>query len=276
MSRFAVLELHFLIFTLGMFAELALADTQEVFIRGAINERRDVNRPGQSVIISPSGETRFDTQNFFKADPSLQMSGNGRTTGFTLPLFRGQDARASHVFVDDMELQDPYSGLPMVDDIDLRAFGGMIIHKGVSPWNVPVLDPGGVIQFSLRTQRSPLLGGLSYGDVAGSSGWVRSGLQFENNYTVGLYARASQSSGKYSYYSDNNTILNPDDDAVVVRKNNDQKSAQGLTHWGWTGVTSRVRALGWLQESRRGISLGEVSENGRVHHRLPIERKAEA
>ncbi len=264
MNRNLLLLMSLIAFDHAWFTSTVFADTQEVFIRGAVNERRDVNRPGQSVVISPSGETRFDTQAYFKTDPSMQMSGAGRTTGFTLPLFRGQDARSSHVFVDDMELQDPYSGLPMIDDVDLRAFGGMMIHKGVSPWNVPVLDPGGVIQFSLRTQRSPISAGLSIGDVAGTNGWGRSSLQHGSSSTSGLYARSSRSSGDYRYFSDNNTILNPEDDAVVKRKNNDQQSAQGLAHVSWTGDTARARTLGWFQESKRGISLGEITESGRA------------
>jgi hypothetical protein len=252
---------------LSVFNVAFSAETQEVFIEGVISERREVNRPGQSVVISPSGETRFDTQTHFKADPSLQMSGTGRTTGFSLPLFRGQDARSSHVFVDDMELQDPYSGLPMIDDVDLRAFGTMLIHKGVSPWNVPVLDPGGVIQFTLRGQDRPLKMGTAHGDVSGSMAWLRGRLKIGDDFSLGLYGRGVRSNGEHSYFSDNNTILNPNDDKVRRRANNDYEGVQALIHSAWTSETMTVKGLGWSQQSQRGIPLGEVTGDGRARAR---------
>lgn len=236
--------------------------TQEVFIKGILRERREMNRAGQSVLVSPSEETRFDTQTHFKADPSITLSGSGASGVFSLPLFRGQDARASHIFVDDMELQDPYSGLPMIDDLDLRAFGSMAIHKGVSPWNVPVLDPGGVVQFSLRKTSSILQGGASHGDVAGSSLWLKSETPRDFALDGGLYGRRGSSKGNYPYYSDNNTVLNPSDDAVVRRGNNDRSSTQGLAHAAWSGFGPRVRALYWLQSSELGIPVNQVGGDG--------------
>jgi hypothetical protein len=74
MNRNLLLLMSLIAFDHAWFTSTVFADTQEVFIRGAVNERRDVNRPGQSVVISPSGETRFDTQAYFKTDPSMQCT----------------------------------------------------------------------------------------------------------------------------------------------------------------------------------------------------------
>lgn len=144
-----------------LFPESVQAAPTEIIIEAAPKERREVNRPGQTTVIRPTEETRFDTDSQLKSDPSLSMSNSARSSGFSLPLFRGQDARASHVFINDLELQDPFSDLPMIDDIDLRAFGVMTIHKGFAPWNLPIIDPGGVIQFTMRRPVSRLEGGTA-------------------------------------------------------------------------------------------------------------------
>ena len=240
----------------------AQIETQEVFIEGVLRERRDMNRAGQSVTVNPSDESRFDSQVHFKSDPSISLSGNGRAGGFSLPLFRGQDARSSHVFIDDLELQDPYSGFPMVDEVDLRAFGTMVIHKGVSPWNIPVLDPGGVVQFSLRKPASTAQAGISQGDIAGTSGWLKTATPSEVSLDAGLYGRRSTNRGDYKYYSDNNTVLNPSDDDIRRRGNNDRSSLQGLGNISWMGARVGAKGLAWAQTSQQGIPLGLASGDG--------------
>ena len=237
------------------------AQTYEVLIEGVMSERREVNRAGQTVVVRPSEETRFDANAHLKSDPSITMSGNVTGGGFSLPLFRGPDARSSHIFVDDMELQDPFTGMPMLDDIDLRAFGTMTIHKGFAPWNLPVLDPGGVVQFTLRQARSPLEGGMSFGDVSGTSGWAKTSFS-ESGHDAGLYLRRSTTRGDYKYYSDNNTVLNSSDDAIRRRGNNDRSSQQVLGYGTWYGESVSARGLLWGQSSYQGISIGQASGDG--------------
>jgi hypothetical protein len=237
------------------------AQSQEIFIEGALSERRDLTRSGQSVVIRPADETRFDAQTHFKSDPSIALSNAGAGGGFSLPLFRGQDARATHVFVDNMELHDPFSGLPMVDDIDLRAFGSMTLHKGFAPWDFAVMDPGGVVQFILRSYPSKLDMGGAFGDLQGISGWGRYASQTDSLSAAG-YLRRETSKGDVKYYSDNNTVLNSLDDGLRRRSNNDHSSSQILGF-----VSSDIddvsgRALIWAQQSANGIPVDRPVGNG--------------
>ena len=237
------------------------AQSQEIFIEGALSERRDLTRSGQSVVIRPADETRFDAQTHFKSDPSIALSNAGAGGGFSLPLFRGQDARATHVFVDNMELHDPFSGLPMVDDIDLRAFGSMTLHKGFAPWDFAVMDPGGVVQFILRSYPSKLDVGGAFGDLHGLSGWGRYASQTDSLSAAG-YLRRETSKGDVKYYSDNNTVLNSSDDGLRRRANNDHSSSQILGF-----VSSDIddvsgRALIWSQQSANGVPVDRPVGNG--------------
>ncbi len=250
-----------------LWSEVVKAEATEIIIEAVPVEHREVNRPGQTTVIRPSDETRFDAETHLKSDPSLSLSNNGRSGGFSLPLFRGQDARASHVFINDMELQDPFSGLPMVDDIDLRAFGSMTIHKGFAPWNLPVIDPGGVIQFTLRRPVSRLEGGGSYGDLSGANGWLKAakiGDDLSENLDAGLYLRHRSAKGNYKYYSDNNTILNASDDVIKRRTNNDRSSQQVFGNLFWTGATVDAKGIVWTQASDQGIPVGQASGDGKA------------
>jgi hypothetical protein len=250
---------------LYLFSARVQAAPAEIIIEAAPAERREVNRPGQTTVIRPTEETRFDTDSHLKSDPSLSLSNSGRAGGFSLPLFRGQDARASHVFINDLELQDPFSGLPMIDDIDLRAFGVMTIHKGFAPWNLPIIDPGGVIQFTMRRPISHLEGGTSYGDVQGSNSWLKAakiGDDVSENLDGGLYLRHRAAKGNYKYYSDNNTVLNSSDDVIKRRKNNDRSSQQALGHLSWTGSRVDAQGIVWSQESDQGLPVNHAFGDG--------------
>ena len=240
--------------------EVGFAQSYEIFIEGILRERREQNRPGQSLIISPDAETRFDANNQMRSDPSIALAGDQNASTFSLPLFRGQDAHSTHIFVDDLELLDPFSGLPMIDEIDLRAFGSMTIHKGFAPWNLSVLDPGGVIQFSTR-RSAKLEGGGAYGNVSGTSGWGQ-WSQSDERLDSRVYLRRSVSRGDYSFYDDNETVLNPSDDKISRRGNNDRQSIQSLGQVRWQDDKFRLKGLFWGQMSQAGIPIGMSGADG--------------
>ena len=249
----------------------ALAETNEVIINGALRDRHDWDRAGQSVVIRPNAETRFDLATQFRSDPSVTLVSESRSRGFSLPLFRGQDARSSHIFIDDVELQDPFSGVPMVDEIDLRGFGQMSVHKGYAPWNIPVLEPGGVIQFRSLNGTNRIEGGVAHGDAAGDSGWgfARGAVEGASGK---LYARRSVTSGAEKYYDDKGTVLNSSDDRMAVKKNNDRQSHQALLTAGADSPYGRYQAIAWAQQSRSGIAAAseDVHSEAKTESRTAI------
>jgi hypothetical protein len=244
---------------------VASAEPYEIFIEGVLRERREQRRSGQSVDITPEAETRFNANTQLQMDPSIALSQDQSRSAFSLPLFRGQDARSTHIYVDDVALLDPFSGMPMMDEIDLRAFGRMTIHKGFSPWNNPVMDPGGVIQFTTRPA-SKLEGGGSYGDIAGGSGWGQWAITTDP-LNGRLYARRSSARGDGRIYDDNGTVLNPSDDRMTQRGNNDRQSHQALGQLGWKDHALNLKGLIWGQLSDAGIPARRAGTDGQARVR---------
>ncbi len=221
-------------------------------------ERED--RPGKSLVIRPEDPTRFDTKAQLAREASLALPETGRVTaqGFAVPRIRGQDTRLTEVYVEDLLLQDPYSGLPLVDEIDLRAFGELAVYQGVAPVSLPTLNGIGVMQYRVRPSNVRPTVGVTAGKPYGASAWglTRGHVGSEEGYEsdLRLYARRHVTDGRYDYYSDNGTPYNTDDDTHETRENNHRSSTQFMLYdHARLGPTTKLKFLLLSQESRNGL-----------------------
>lgn len=254
-----VASLLSLLSTAGYTAE----DTNEVVISGQ-SKRRFLDRAGNTSVVRPTDETQFDVNAQFKLDPSVAGTDQARPSagGFSLPLFRGNDAHSSHVFLDDVELQDPFTGYPLIEDIDMRAFGELRIHRGLAPWDLAVTAPGGVIQFiSRKVTRDQFASGLIYGDVFVASGWGEIQAAGEN-WATRTYLRRHTASGHYSFYSDNGTIRNVDDDITRTRDNNDRSANMGSTSFKYADDRNTAELFAWTQNANQGLPVKLATGDG--------------
>lgn len=229
---------------------VVLAASNTVTVVGRRQEAGREDRPGKSLVIRPEDPTRFDTKAQLSREASLALPETGRVTaqGFAVPRVRGQDTRLTEVYVEDLLLQDPYSGLPLVDEIDLRAFGELAVYQGASPVTLPTLNSIGVVQYRVRPGVKPALG-LTAGRPYGVSSW---GLARGGD--LRAYARRHVTDGRYDYYSDNGTPYNAADDGHETRENNHRSSTQFMIY-DHTKIAedARVKALALSQESRTGL-----------------------
>ncbi len=113
-----------------------------------IGPQREILRPrhaGQSVVIRPSEETRFDIKHQLDKESSLILPETGRVnaSGFSVPRVRGQDARFTEIYLEGLRIQDPYLGYPFIDDLDLRATGEMALYIGTPPPEFASVNPNG-------------------------------------------------------------------------------------------------------------------------------------
>lgn len=223
---------------------LEASPSPAIDIIGRRREAEAVDRPGRSTVIRPDHATRYDTGALLAPIASLGLPETGRITasGFAVPRIRGQDARFTEVYVEDLLLQDPYTGLPVVDDLDLRAFGELALHRGLPPPSLPTVNPIGVVQYRLRPITKPALSaGATGGKPYGLATWLagdhhedmarsvlgdlpRSTLSFRG------YVRRHRTDGRYPYYSDNGTPYNTTDDATLTREDNARASEQALPY----------------------------------------------
>jgi hypothetical protein len=220
------------------------------------DEQERSSRAGQSIQVEPQESSRFDTATQLRRESSLTLPETGRITpsGFVIPRIRGQDSKLTDIYLEDTILQDPYSGLPLVEDLDLRAFGMFELHQGVSPVSVANINPIGTMRFRFNQVRSSRASiGLSTGSPYGLGIWSL-GIQKSEDQEIRLYARTHQTSGRYPYYSDKGTPYNDADDKRRIRSNNDQRSQQFLPTFRKTFGPYRLQALAWFHEAERGIA----------------------
>lgn len=227
---------------------------------GKRREREHPERPGASVIIHPDGATRFDTATALRAEPSVAVPETGRlnAAGFALPRIRGQDARLTAVYVEDLLLQDPLTGLPLTDEIDLRAFGELALHRGLPPPALPTVSPTGAMQFRVRPGAESR---LTLGGTAGNPYGVSTFAVGDHHREAGQdgvltfrgYAREHRTNGEYPYYSDNGTPYNAADDRTLTRQSNGRSSRQAMPYALFRDGKNTVQILAMWSESTTGI-----------------------
>ena len=203
-------------------------------------------RAGQSVMIRPEDETRFDTRVHLRNEANLTVPDTGRinASGFSLPRVRGQDARFTEVYLDGIRIQDPYVGFPFIDDLDLRAFGEMSIYVGNPPPSIPTISPNGAIAYRMftpakRRHQAGVLAGRPYGSAI----WALTRHHSDNGFDMRIYGRQHSTSGQYSYYDDNATPYNKDDDRYSNRQHADRRGRQLLPTLSWQKDGHKVTGL---------------------------------
>jgi hypothetical protein len=233
-------------------------ETVEASAKRLWTERIDLSHTGQSVLIQPLEASRFDAEAQLRLESSLSFVETGRISpsGFAVPKIRAQDSKLVDVYIEDILLSDPYTGLPLVEDLDLRAFGSMELYQGVSPFGVPSTNPVGVLRYRFRNAvKSRATLGLVTGSPYGHSLWAQ-GIYKDEDRMLRVYGRVHHSSGRYRYYSDQGTPYNSRDDRERSRMNNDQRSEQLLPVYRQTLGAFSIQALAWSQEADRGIPSG--------------------
>src|SRR5690606_2043300 len=147
-------------------------------------------------------------------DAALAMPETGRVLGggFAVPRIRGQDARLTELWLGRLKLIEPHTGLPLVDDLDLRPFRELAAQLGATPPALPSVSPTGALELRFRpvTRRETSVGAVA-GRPFGAMGWSfakgRAATK-EASTTWRLYVRRHTTDGRYSYYDDNATPYN--------------------------------------------------------------------
>lgn len=242
-------------------------------------------RGGQSLSVRPSDASRFETLTHLKRESSVLAPETGRisASGFVVPRIRGQDVKLTDVYLEDILVQDPYSGLPLIEDLDLRAFGALELHQGMSPPDVPGQNPIGTLRYRFRQEKATKIQlGLQGGQPFGISAWGL-GIYRNEDDDYRIYGRQHSTSGRYRFYSDEATPYNSADDRQRTRENNDQRSLQSVPYFSKKWGPYTLRGLGWIYSADRGLPSASVVQSssareetsGHIAH-LSLRREIEA
>lgn len=220
-------------------------------------ESKAVRVTGQSSRIVPEDETRFDTATQLRRDSSVLLPETGRISpsGFVVPRIRGQDVKLTDVYVEDILVQDPYTGLPLLENIDLRAFGSLEVYPGLSPVEMSGFNSVGTIRYGFRPFSKPSYRlGVQTGRPFGQSLWAASRQTSDDQTWKGqIYGRGHRTDGRYPYYSDEGTPYNQSDDEIRIRDNNDQRSVQAIPNLQYQGEDFSVSAVAIAYRGDRGL-----------------------
>ncbi len=254
-------------------ASFASESENEVMVIGQKREQRRLERPGSTLVITPEAPSQSQTSNHLQRQSSMNVLDTGlpSPSGFLIPRIRGQDAAVSEVWLEDMRLQDPYSGLPMISDLDLNAFGRLQLIQGLSSPDMPSVNPFGAMIYQMRRRSEGALQvGASAGKPYGQSLWGRAAIEKDTHSAI-LYARHFTTNGRYEFYDDNGTPENIRDDRRRTRTDSHQTSQQLLPHiearWGpW-----QARYMALLAKGEQGLP----SMGGREETQAEVEKRSQ-
>lgn len=286
----------FLLFFFLLLASSLIAHGQDnqVVVRGRRPDQQRVEYPGSGLRFFPNGSSQDDLAAHLKRQGAFATVASERPLpfGFSLPRVRGQDARFTQIFIDDLPLADPFAALPLVEEMDLPAFAAVEATSGSAPFEVPAIASRGALHFQVFADE-PMSdagaganasnigsfrgnGGIRVADAAATTSWLRA-VKSGVAATSQLYLRQLNSRGNFRYYDDAGTPLNHGDDEVVRRGNNDRVSRFAMPAFFWRGDATTVRAFGLWNQSRQGLpSLARNSNKfpARQEHNIGLARIA--
>ena len=221
---------------------------------------------GSSTTIIPKEASRFESKDLLKKDSSLSFKETGRmnTVGFTVPNIRGQDAKLTEIYIDEVLIQSPYTGMPSTYDLDLRAFGKIDLFQGISSYTIPSTNPIGALRYRKVPQKFNHQLGTSYGIPHGSTVWTsnRQETKYSNSQIdSSLYTRFHSTNGKFDYYNDNGTPYKTSDDFEANRKNNHRRSWQLLPYIEYSDQKWTLSLMGISHHAESGLT-GPISSEG--------------
>lgn len=248
------------------FATTALGDDDpnRVIVRGRRPDEVRMDHAGSGLRLFPNGASQDDLSAHLRRQGGYEATPTGRprALGFQLPRIRGHDARFTSLFIDDHAVADPYAALPLAEEMDLPAFDVAEISSGAAPFDVPAVALHGAMRFRLFDglagdfmpgRRARISGSASDPSASLISARLDDAPAEGDRLRARVYARQFHARGDYRYYNDNGTPLNPDDDFVTRRSNNDRVARFAMPAIQWRSGANQVKAFGIWNSSRQGI-----------------------
>lgn len=250
---------------------------ERIIIEGKKPEKKieqRMERPGQSVRSRPERHIDFSqiqSQTLTQGHQRVESS-QPSFSGFSAPRVRGQDTRLSEVYVEDILLQDPWSGLSITHGVNLLGFGEVSQHTGLAPWNLPSLNPISTVQFRFRPilkNRTSL--GLRVDSLAAGGVWGRGERIFwpdgdddtffetrwiPERHSLRVYVSGFSAPGDFPFFDNRGTPENFQDDGFRALQGNDHQSAEALALWRGEWTEDREVAT-WARifQSESGVVL---------------------
>lgn len=146
----------------------------------------------------------------------------GGLGGFSTASIRASTAEQVAIFIDGVPLNRGKSGTVNLSTIPLGTVERIEVYRGVAPLRFRTTAVGGVINIitkEIKTKRQSQVGG-SYGSFRTyNAAATTTGTAEKFGYLGG--GDLTGSAGNFEYLDDNGTRVNPNDDEVTTRRNNE-------------------------------------------------------
>jgi hypothetical protein len=214
------------------------------------------DQAGRQRLVLPDDLSSWDIQTHLKQDSSflLKPTGHLSSTGYSVPRIRGQDSQLTDIYLETIRLFDPYTGLPLAAELDLRAFGAVEITKGLAATQVSSVNPVGGLRYRYLPLMEPqqTTVGVDVGRPFGLSLWGlwrgRQESATNTDYSeTRIFTRWHKTDGEYSYYDDAATPYNKADDAIRQRRQNGRRSFQIMPVYRLEQDNQAWTIVGWWQ-----------------------------
>lgn len=253
----AALRLVFLLLLFPIWATGFAEDT--VVITGS--RRRSTEHTGRDGLkrkVVPRNSAGMQLDQVFGADAAFVAAQTGMETPASAPVprIRGQNHKATEVWLDSFQLYDPWNDSAAFLEVDMRALGGVELASGSAHQGIPTMNPVGTLRylFANRSGEWSRVGAV-VNPIQGSGTHLLVQKETGSQLTITsrLFASSYQGHGRFSYFDDHGTPFNLNDDRLAERSNNAHQIMQVLPFVSVEWASSRLQLLGWKSNSAGGV-----------------------
>ncbi len=212
--------------------------------------RADAAAAGSVVRPADSPHAIDDLGSLLLEVPGVTVSRTGAAAAFSTIALRGSNPDEVLIVVDGVPLNLAEGGGVDVSTLPLGDVERVEVYRGTSPLAFGESVLGGVVSIVTRTPAANRLtaqaGAGSFGTIYGDA--TAGGRLGRVRLYIGAHALASR--GDYAFHNDNGTPINPDDDFIDRRHNNDSLEGNGVFRAALTLVGRRTLNLGLVGFAR--------------------------
>lgn len=201
----------------------------EVVVRGRPRQEAREDRASAASVITSNRTPRGGESlpQLLAEQPGVAVTSLGGMGSLSLVSLRGSTWEQVRVFVDGVPLNAAVGGGVDLSTVPMGDIDRIEIYRGSSPIAFGASAIGGIVSIATRApSHNAVTGNLGAGSFGMKTGGVSS--SYASN-LLKVYAGAHwlQSTGNFSYPSDNGTAFDPSDDKLVPRQNNELDQLDG-------------------------------------------------
>ena len=232
---------------------------EERVVEASRDERTAPSRVSSALAVIPVDDTvagSTDLGELLDGSTGAVVRRLGGLGDFSAVSLRGSSFRQVQIFLDGFPLNPEGSDAVSLTELPLTALERVDVYRSNPPPSFGASPVGGVVNLVTRSQSNQRM----IRGFAGSHGTYRTTLlaqgteqEEENNRSWLMSSNGFSTQGDFSYFSDNGTLYNTQDDAVLSRENNDKGQWDALFRWRSAGPSGTVTVLNSVVSRQEGV-----------------------